>query len=141
MISAWAEVAQLVEHSTENAGVAGSIPALGTSVPAQPRRPSGSSSAVEHFLAKEDVEGSNPFSRSTDSYLNSSLPFYHTIMAMSADLAKVEKDLISQRTKAALQSLTEKGVKLGRPKGSRDKRPRKKAGYYRRWERGRIDSR
>jgi hypothetical protein len=26
---------------------------------------SGSSSAVEHFLAKEDVEGSNPFSRST----------------------------------------------------------------------------
>ena len=26
----------------------------------------GSSSAVEHFLAKEDVEGSNPFSRSTN---------------------------------------------------------------------------
>tara|TARA_B100000745_G_scaffold77403_1_gene46930 strand:- start:557 stop:703 length:147 start_codon:yes stop_codon:yes gene_type:complete len=25
---------------------------------------SGSSSVVEHFLAKEDVEGSNPFSRS-----------------------------------------------------------------------------
>ena len=54
------EVAQLVEHSTENAGVAGSIPALGTSAA------SGSSSVVEHFLAKEDVAGSNPVSRSTN---------------------------------------------------------------------------
>ncbi|GEM_PF-3040165 len=53
---------------------------------------------------------------------------------MYADLAKVEKDLISQRTKIALQKLVEKGVKLGRPKGSTDKEPRKKAGYYRRWE-------
>ena len=55
-----AEVAQLVEHSTENAGVAGSIPALGTSAA------SGSSSVVEHFLAKEDVAGSNPVSRSSN---------------------------------------------------------------------------
>ncbi len=54
-----AEVAQSVEHSTENAGVASSILALGTLVYA-----GGSSSVVEHFLAKEDVEGSNPFSRS-----------------------------------------------------------------------------
>ena len=58
-----AEVAQLVEHSTENAGVAGSIPALGTR--AARSRPSGSSSVVEHFLAKEEVAGSNPVSRST----------------------------------------------------------------------------
>ena len=49
----------MVEHSTENAGVAGSIPALGTSTV------SGSSSVVEHFLAKEDVAGSNPVSRSS----------------------------------------------------------------------------
>jgi hypothetical protein len=30
IVATHAEVAQLVEHSTENAGVAGSIPALGT---------------------------------------------------------------------------------------------------------------
>jgi hypothetical protein len=30
LLDAEAKVAQLVEHSTENAGVAGSIPALGT---------------------------------------------------------------------------------------------------------------
>ena len=58
-----AEVAQLVEHSTENAGVAGSIPALGAR--AARSSPSGSSSAVEHFLAKEEVAGSNPVSRPT----------------------------------------------------------------------------
>ena len=50
----------MVEHSTENAGVAGSIPALGASTV------SGSSSVGEHFLAKEDVAGSNPVSRSTN---------------------------------------------------------------------------
>ena len=59
-------------------------------------------------------------------------------MAMYADLAKVEKYLISQRTKAALLKLVKKGVKLGRPKGSKDKKPRKKAGYYRRWEKERA---
>ena len=53
----------MVEHSTENAGVAGSIPALGAK--AARSRPSGSSSVVEHFLAKEEVAGSNPVSRST----------------------------------------------------------------------------
>ena len=53
----------MVEHSTENAGVAGSIPALGAR--AARSRPSGSSSVVEHFLAKEEVAGSNPVSRST----------------------------------------------------------------------------
>ena len=76
-----AEVAQSVEHSAENAGVASSILALGTSAvtgPAVHRRSpcssaylgaddtlmSGSSSVVEHILAKDGVEGSNPFSRS-----------------------------------------------------------------------------
>ena len=29
-MSVWAQVAQLVEHCTENAGVGGSIPPLGT---------------------------------------------------------------------------------------------------------------
>ena len=53
----------MVEHSTENAGVAGSIPALGAR--AARNSPSGSSSAVEHFLAKEEVAGSNPVSRPT----------------------------------------------------------------------------
>ena len=63
-----AEVAQLVEHSAENAGVVSSILTLGTtiSIPLT-RQSSGSSSVVEHFLAKEGVGGSNPLSRSRGS--------------------------------------------------------------------------
>ena len=55
----FAEVAQLVEHGTENAGVGGSIPPLGTIAI---RR--GSGSVVERLLAKEKVAGSNPVFRS-----------------------------------------------------------------------------
>jgi hypothetical protein len=51
----WAEIAQLVEHATENCGVGSSILPLGTC---------GSGSVVEHLLAKERVAGSNPVFRS-----------------------------------------------------------------------------
>jgi len=50
-----AEIAQLVEHATENRGVGSSILPLGTC---------GSGSVVEHLLAKERVAGSNPVFRS-----------------------------------------------------------------------------
>ena len=49
----------MVEHGTENAGVDSSSLSLGTSA-----LKSGSGSVVEHLLAKERVEGSNPFFRS-----------------------------------------------------------------------------
>jgi hypothetical protein len=51
-----AEVAQLVEHLTENQGVPSSSLGLGTS--------SGSGSVVEHLLAKERVASSNLVFRS-----------------------------------------------------------------------------
>ena len=50
----------MVEHGTENAGVDSSSLSLGTSAPSK----GGSGSVVEHLLAKERVEGSNPFFRS-----------------------------------------------------------------------------
>ena len=58
----------MVEHGTENAGVDSSSLSLGTScyrsgTPAS-LIPSGSSSAVERVLAKDEVEGSTPFFRS-----------------------------------------------------------------------------
>ena len=65
-----AEVAQSVEHSTENAGVVSSILTLGTLRRSDRpgwklRDASGSGSVVEHLLAKEKVAGSNPVFRST----------------------------------------------------------------------------
>ena len=58
-----AEIAQLVEHATENRSVVSSILSLGT--PVQTRVViCGCSSVVERLLAKEKVVGSNPIARS-----------------------------------------------------------------------------
>ena len=60
-----AEIAQLVEHTTENCGVPSSILGLGTL--GQWVGPfCGRSSVVERLLAKEKVVGSNPIARSDD---------------------------------------------------------------------------
>ena len=60
IIEAPAEVAQVVEHGTENAGVDSSSLSLGTILGFL----SGSGSVVEHLLAKEDVASSNLVFRS-----------------------------------------------------------------------------
>ena len=54
----------MVEHATENRGVASSILALGIGSVVT-NRLCGCSSVVERLLAKEKVEGSNPFARSS----------------------------------------------------------------------------
>ena len=60
----------MVEHGTENAGVASSTLALGTALAkgilksTSSSLASGSGSVVEHLLAKEKVVGSNPIFRS-----------------------------------------------------------------------------
>ena len=58
-----AEIAQLVEHATENCGVASSILALGT-LGLMDGRYAGVVQLVEHLLAKEKVVGSSPIARS-----------------------------------------------------------------------------
>ena len=55
-----AEVAQLVEHRTENPGVRGSIPRLGIIILC--RR----SSMVEQLIRNQQVVGSNPIVGSTE---------------------------------------------------------------------------
>ena len=59
-----AEIAQLVEHATENCGVASPILALGTRPESQAT--CGRSTVVVRLLAKEKVVGSNPIARSSD---------------------------------------------------------------------------
>ena len=58
-----AEIAQLVEHATENRGVASSILALGTTI-AVVRTRAEVAQLVEHHLAKVRVAGSSPVFRS-----------------------------------------------------------------------------
>lgn len=44
--------------------------------------------------------------------------------------SEFERGLISERTRAALRAKKETGTRLGRPPGSKDKKKRKKSGYY-----------
>ena len=62
MVHFQAEIAQLVEHATENCGVASPILALGTRP--EIRAFCGRSTVVVRLLAKEKVVGSNPIARS-----------------------------------------------------------------------------
>ena len=45
-------------------------------------------------------------------------------------VAELEREYNRERTKAKLAMLKEQGRVLGRPKGSKDKKPRRKSGYY-----------
>lgn len=47
--------------------------------------------------------------------------------------AEFERNIISERTKEALKQRKASGQSLGRPKGSKDHKQRRKSGYYQRW--------
>lgn len=48
--------------------------------------------------------------------------------------AEFERNLIRERTLEGLNRAKKQGKKLGRPKGSKDKKIRKKGGYWLRWQ-------
>ena len=47
--------------------------------------------------------------------------------------AQFERSLIQERINAGLDRAKKEGKQLGRPKGSKDKKIRRKSGYYQRW--------
>jgi DNA invertase Pin-like site-specific DNA recombinase len=55
--------------------------------------------------------------------------FFHIASAF----AQFERKLIQERINAGLQRAIGEGKRLGRPKGSIDKKKRRKSGYYLRW--------
>lgn len=54
-------------------------------------------------------------------------------IAFIAWAAKFESDRKSERVRAAHERVRAKGGHIGRPKGKRDKSPRRRAGYHARW--------
>ena len=48
--------------------------------------------------------------------------------------AELERNIIRERTLAGLERAKKEGKKLGRPKGSKDRKIRKKGGYYLRYK-------
>jgi len=59
--------------------------------------------------------------------------FTFRILSAVADL---ERENIRENTNLGLQRAKEEGKKLGRPKGSKDKKQRRRSGYYNRWGKG-----
>ena len=53
--------------------------------------------------------------------------------SIAGAFAQFERKLIQERVNAGLKEAIRKGKKLGRPKGSKDKKVRRKSGYYQRW--------
>ncbi len=57
-------------------------------------------------------------------YIRSIGPFADVVISLLATLAKIEREKISQRTKAGLERVKAQGNKLGRPKGGKDRKKR-----------------
>lgn len=56
--------------------------------------------------------------------------FFFTVIAAFAEL---EREFIMERVRASIETKRIKGIPMGRPKGAKDKRPRRKSGYIQRW--------
>jgi len=55
------------------------------------------------------------------------------LLAIAGWVARMESQRRSERTRAGLARAVAQGKRLGRPPGAKDRRRRKKSGYYRRW--------
>jgi DNA invertase Pin-like site-specific DNA recombinase len=65
-----------------------------------------------------------------EQHFRSTGPFRDVLISILATVAKIERDRISERTKAGLERAKAEGKRLGRPPGSKDKKPRRRKGYY-----------
>jgi putative DNA-invertase from lambdoid prophage Rac len=77
-----------------------------------------------HLLLELEREKVRVWSRS-ETWVQDDGPTRELLLAILGWVAKWERDMISSRTKSALASRRALGVHIGRPKGARDKRPRK----------------
>ncbi len=82
-----------------------------------------SSSELAFFLEEAQARGWNVISLKEN--IDLSTPSGRLLAGMSSVMANFERDLISERTKEALEERKSQGKILGRPKGSKDKRKRK----------------
>ena len=60
-------------------------------------------------------------------YFKSMGQFSDIVLSIISTLAKIEREQISERTKAGLKRARLEGIKLGRPKGRKDKKQRKRS--------------
>lgn len=78
-----------------------------------------------------------PFVSITEGF-DTATPMGRFCCTIMAAMAQMERENISERTKLKLAWKRSQGHTLGRPKGAKDKEPRRKAGYNARWSGGKA---
>ena len=90
--------------------------------------------STQHLLQiLEEVKNKDVRLICTDINIDTGTPqgkFFFTIIGSVAEL---EREMIRDRIKLGLERRKKQGHKLGRIKGSKDKKPRNKLGYWQRW--------
>lgn len=65
--------------------------------------------------------------------LNTENPEGRFFFSVIAAFAELEREFTKQRVAASLATKRAKGIHIGRPKGAKDKKARRKSGYIQRW--------
>ena len=78
------------------------------------------------------------FASATQS-IDTSKPEGRLFFNMLASFAEFEREMIVMRVNDGLAAARARGKKLGRKVGQKDRKPRRKVGYYQRWERERAE--
>jgi len=65
-----------------------------------------------------------------EQYFRSAGDFKPVLISIMSTLAKLEREKISERTKAGLDRVRQNGQKLGRPFGSKDRKKRRRKNYF-----------
>ena len=65
--------------------------------------------------------------------IDTSLPMGRFFLTIMAGIAELEREFTRERTIKRLQKMKEQGIRLGRPPGAKDKKRRKKGGYFLRY--------
>ena len=92
--------------------------------------------SIQHLLQiLQELRNMNVRLICTDMNIDTETPqgkFFFTIVGAFAEL---EREIIRERINLGLERRKAQGKKLGRPKGSKDRKKRNRLGYWKRWSR------
>ena len=90
--------------------------------------------SLRHLLQLlEEFRNKNVILAVTTMGLNTDKPEGRFFFQIIGAVAELEREMIRERIKAGLATKKAQGIQLGRPKGAKDKKPRRKSGYVARW--------
>lgn len=90
--------------------------------------------SVKHLLQLiEEFDNKDVKFVCLDPNVDTGSPMGRFFILIIGAVAEFERELIRERTKLKMKYLREQGVRLGRPPGAKDKKPRRTAGYNVYW--------